>query len=154
MSAELLRELNRDIWEPFQVAYARGDADSYLALHGADLLRVEADEGWLGGLDDYAARVREAFARLAADRTALEIDFRFVERIAAGDRASERGVYRLAVTPPGAETHLHFAKFHTIARKRQGSWRIALDHDHSDNRTIGSDHYAAAHPLDDLDPFV
>lgn len=153
-SAELLRELNRDIWEPFRAAYARGDAEAYLSLHADDLLRVEADENWLGGLDDYAGRVRPAFDRLAADQAALEIDFRFVERIASGDRASERGIYRLAVTMPGAEPQVHFAKFHTVARKQQGSWRIILDHDHSEQRTIGTDHYAAAHALDDLDPFA
>lgn len=82
-------------------------------------------------LDEYAARVREAFGQLAANGTAMEIEFRFVERIASGEYASERGRYRLSVTPPGAETRLHFAEFHTIARKREGVWRIVMDHDHS-----------------------
>jgi hypothetical protein len=95
-SAELLRELNRDIWEPFRAAYARMDADAYLALHSADLLRVEADEKWLGSLDDYAARVRPAFTRLAATSTLMDIDFRFTERIAAGNYAAAQAVDDLA----------------------------------------------------------
>jgi uncharacterized protein (TIGR02246 family) len=151
-SAELLRELNRDIWEPFRAAYARMDADAYLALHSADLLRVEADEKWLGNLDDYAARVRPAFTQLAAASTLMDIDFRFTERIAAGDNASERGIYCLSVTPPGAEPHRHFAEFHTVARKHDGTWRIIHDHDHSDSGSAGN--YAAAHALDDLAPFA
>jgi len=151
---EFLRELNRDIWEPFRAAYARMDADAYLALHSADLLRVEADEKWLGGLDDYAARVRPAFAQLAAKGAVMDIDFRFTERIAAGGNASERGVYRLAVTPPGEEPRLHFAEFRTVARKHEGTWRIVLDHDHSDHGSVGVQRYTAAHALDDLDPFT
>ncbi len=36
----LLIELNRDVWEPFRAAYRAYDAESYLALHTPDLIRV------------------------------------------------------------------------------------------------------------------
>lgn len=79
-------------------------------------------------LDDHAARVRRAFAQLATEGTLVDIGFRFTERIAAGGNAIERAVYRVAMTPPGAEPRLHFAEFPYHGRRTR---RHLADHPRS-----------------------
>jgi hypothetical protein len=50
-------------------------------------------------------------------RDRLDIDFRFTERIAVGELASERGCYRIAVSRADAGDHVLYGLFHTFARK-------------------------------------
>jgi ketosteroid isomerase-like protein len=136
---QLLAEINRDVWIPFQTAYANGDAEAFIALHSPDVIRVEGNGGWLGGLDEYAGRLREWFQWVAVQEGSLDIRFHFLERHANDDIASERGVYRLALTYPEADERVWYGKFHTVSRKRGGVWRIVLDYDSDEGGTVNEE---------------
>ena len=56
-----LDDINRDIWRPFQRSYAALDLAGYLDFHSPDLVRVEVGARWIGGRDEYAARVKRGF---------------------------------------------------------------------------------------------
>jgi ketosteroid isomerase-like protein len=144
---ELLRELNSDLWRPFRAAYRARDAAAFLALHTPDLIRVNGTAGTVHGLSTYAARIEPRFAGLAARNDAVDIAFRFTERVADGDLASERGVYRLVIEPIGGDRLTYYGRFHTFARKVGGTWRIAVDY-------VTDATFEAAAALDDVDRFA
>jgi ketosteroid isomerase-like protein len=153
-TAEALAEINRDVWKPFVASYTAFDADAFLALYDPDLVRVDGGRGWIGGLAGYGVRTREFFTMVGGRGDVIDIAFRFVERIADGDTASERGVYRLEGTPPGEATRVMFGRFHTIARKRDGVWRILFDYDSDEGGTVDGAAFDAAHDADAPAPFT
>ncbi|PRY44852.1 hypothetical protein [Umezawaea tangerina] len=106
--------------------------------------------GWTGEggdgvrFDEYARGTREWFAAVAGSGGGLGIELRFTERIAAGGPASERGVFRITATRPGAEDKLLHGRFHTFSRKSGGRWRIVADYDSDDDGTVTEEVFEAA----------
>jgi ketosteroid isomerase-like protein len=150
-NGQLFAEINRDVWIPFQAAYASGDAEAFIALHAPEVIRVEGNGGWVGGFEEYAGRLREWFQWVAVQEGTLDIRFRFLERHMGDDAASERGVYRLSLTYPDADERLWYGKFHTITRKRGGVWRIVLDYDSDEGGTVTEETFDNGHDLDDFE---
>lgn len=146
-------ELNRDIWVPFSLAYASRDLDAYLDLHAADLVRVDVARQWIGGFTEYGEMSRPIFAKLVDRDDHADIRFRFFERLASADLASERGYYRMTIAVSEPEPHeLTFVgQFHTIARRTDGVWRLAVDYE---TGAATEDDYASAHALDDYATFL
>ncbi|MEV4517654.1 DUF4440 domain-containing protein [Dactylosporangium sp. NPDC049525] len=151
---ELLRELNNELWRPFRAAYRARDAAAFLALHAPDAIRASGTNGTVHGLSDYAAQVEPWFAGLAARNDAADIAFRFTERVAAADLASERGVYRIVIEPVGADRLVFHGRFHTFARKVDGRWRIAVDYDTTDGGAVTAATFEAAAALEDVERFA
>ncbi len=139
---DLLTGLNRDIYEPFSVSYRTYDTEAYLALHTPDLIRVGGPRRVVQGYAEMAAETGPFFADAAARGLRLSIDFRFTERLADGELASKRGIYRIAV---GDE--VFHGRFHTFSRKVDGRWRMAVDYDSDDNATLSPSDWNAADPL-------
>jgi ketosteroid isomerase-like protein len=153
-STDLLTEINRDVWIPFRAAYAAGDPEAFIPLHGKDVIRVEGNGGWVGGFEEYAVRLREWFQWVAVQEGGLDIQFRFTERHASADAASERGVYRLTLTYPDADERVWFGRFHTISRKRRGVWRIVLDYDSDEDGTVNESTFHTGREMDDFAVFA
>jgi ketosteroid isomerase-like protein len=126
---DLLAELNRDLWHPFTVAYATLDADAFMALNHTDVIHISGAGKQVNGYAEYAGQMREFFAMVAARGDRIGIEFRFHERIASGDLASERGVFRMSVVPADGELRTRYGRFHTVARKADGRWRFVVDYD-------------------------
>jgi uncharacterized protein (TIGR02246 family) len=156
MSADgaALRELNRDVWHAFRRAYGAGDAAAFLALHAPDLVRAGGPDKQVYGVAEYAAQTEEWFARLAGRGDRVGIEFRFLERIATGELASERGVYRITAVRAGGERRIFYGRFHTFARKSGGRWRIAVDYDSDEGGTVTEETFTAGAEIDDIDAFA
>jgi ketosteroid isomerase-like protein len=145
---ELLRELNNDIWHAFPRVY--GDADAFLALYAPDLIRAGGPTSKVQGYAEFAEITRQWFADLADRGSTVDIEFRFTERIADADLASERGVFRMtARRATGGEKVFH-GRFHTFSRRIDGRWRIAVDYDSDENGTVTADAFESAAPADDI----
>ena len=140
----LLAELNADIWIPFAEAYNDGDAAAHLALHAPDFIRVEGDRKVIRPLADYATSVRRTFEGAADREEKLNISFRFTERIARGDLASERGIYELVLADNDGNVERLYGRFHTIARKLEGKWRLVVDYDSSEGGAVTRADFLAA----------
>lgn len=136
-----LAEINRDIWTPFSAAYASFDADKYLGLHSKDFIRGTVNE--TRNLDQYAEHVRRQFKRSRESGGKVQIDFSFFERVSSPESASERGIYRYAFTPSGAETQYYYGRFHVFHRKIQGKWKIVVDYDSDEDNSIGEADFKA-----------
>jgi ketosteroid isomerase-like protein len=152
--ADLLREINRDIWRRFRDAYAALDAAGFLALCGPDFIRASAGEGAVFGLAGYAAQIEPFFAMVAERGDKIAIDFRFRERLVSPELASERGVFELTVLPADGEPRTRYGQFHTYARKVDGRWLFAADYDSSEGDTVTAAAYAAGTAVDDVEPYA
>jgi ketosteroid isomerase-like protein len=150
----LLQELNRDVWHAFRAAYSARDAVAFLALNTPDLVRAGGPERQVHGFAEYAAQIEQWFAELTERGDGIGIDFRFVERIAADGLASERGVFRITVTPATGDGRVFYGQFHTFARKAGGRWRIAVDYDTNEGGAVTAESFAAATDIDDVAPFA
>jgi ketosteroid isomerase-like protein len=101
----------------------------------------------------YAAETAAWFTTCAERGDSLDIEFRFTERIAAGDLASERGVFRITATRAGAGDLVFHSRFHTFARKAGGRWRIVADYDTNEDGAITPGMFAAAAAVEDTAGF-
>lgn len=143
---DLLRELNRDVWHPFRTAYGACDTDAFLALHTPGLIRAGGPSKSIRTHDEVAAETAHWFAGALARGIPLDIDFRFVERLAAGGLASERGIYRIT-----AGDDVFHGRFHTFSRHGDTRWQITVDYDAPES---DADAFAAAREIDDIDAFA
>lgn len=142
-----LKEINRDIWQPFSEAYATNDAEKYLGLHRPDFIRGNGGV-WAGlrNLAEYAASVRKNFARNQTEQRKTVIDFTFFERVAEPDLASERGIYRVIYANKDGSRDSAYGQFHVFHRKTNGQWKIAVDYDSDENGSIGPENFEAGWP--------
>jgi hypothetical protein len=148
-----LLEINKDIWTPFSEAYASGDADKYLALHSKDFVRASKSGDNTTDLDGYSKSVLRSFNRNAINGSKATIEFRFFERFASSSTASERGIYKYTYYPLNGTPSSGYGKFHVVSRKEDGIWKILMDYDSDENKTIDEDDFEAAFAAHDIRKF-
>jgi hypothetical protein len=146
----LLEELNRDVWHAFRRAYGERDAPTFLGIHSRDLIRAGGPTKEIHDYDEYAARTGGWFAELTARGDGIGIEFRFLERIAGGGLASERGIFRITATRVGEEAKVFHGRFHTLCRKVDGRWLICADYDSDEGGTVTADMFDAGTDIDDV----
>ena len=142
-SLPYLQELNRDIWLPFMEAYAAGDADKYLGLHTADFIRAQGDGQNTNDLEGYGTSIKAGFKRGKNQEGKTTIEFSFFERFSNGKTASERGIYKYSYTPKTGKSWTGYGQFHVFSRKENGRWKIAVDYDSSEGRTVSEAEFSA-----------
>lgn len=142
---QLLQELERDIWTPFAAAFAAGRPDDYIALHSPSLVRAMGDARRIEPVERWMKGTQGMFRSFSERGTRVAIAFRFLERIANAEAASERGIFEFTMTDPQGAARTTYGKFHVISRKEEGRWRILVDYDSSEGGTIGRDSFLAAH---------
>lgn len=128
-----LQEINTQIWEPFSKAFETSDHQLFASLHSDNLIRVGADGNQILNKEDYIKGYKASWETNNQKRT---IAFRFLERLATNDRASERGIYKLTINPESTNEQSYYGKFHVILTKESGTWKILLDYDSSEGNTI------------------
>jgi len=153
MTDKLLQELNNDAWLPFSQAFADGDVERYLELYAPDFTWIQAQRRIIMGFDEYAPLTRKSFVDRAARGVSVQIAFRFVERIASGELASERGVFQLSGSAPDGPRPQIYGRFHTVARRTGEGWRFVVDYESDDGGTVTAADFEAALPLDDVTGF-
>ena len=153
-NTDFLKEVNRDIWQPFIEAYATLDAEKYKSLETEDFIRAEGNGKSLPSYTDYFKGVDKWFSDLKKDKRKLSISFRFTERFANGKTASERGIYELkSYDAIGKETWKGYGEFHVFLRKINNSWKIVVDYDSNEKNAIDEKSYLAAFAIDDFEKY-
>ena len=150
-TSEALSSLNNELWTPFAATYAAGDADGFLTLYSPDLIRAGGPTRQVIGFDEYATQTREWFRDLSARGSSVAIEFRFTERLAGAELASERGIYRIVGTNADGDHRVFYGGFQTFARRTDGRWRFVADYDRND---ADEDAFTAAYAANDVDAFT
>ncbi|MGW6933858.1 YybH family protein [Lentzea sp. NPDC054927] len=153
MDTNLLRQLNNDIWHPFRLAYSKLDAAAFLDLHSPELIRAGGPAKQVFGFADYSDQIGKWFAELADRGSSVTISFRFVERIASNDLASERGIFQIVSTRADGDGRTFYGRFHTYARRTDGRWRICVDYDTDERSATLEEEFLAGIDIDDVEAF-
>ncbi|GGU52141.1 YybH family protein [Lentzea flava] len=153
MEIDLLRQLNDQIWHPFRLAYAKLDAPAFLDLYAPELIRAGGPAKQVLGLAEYSDQIEDWFAELANRGSSVTIAFRFVERIASRDLASERGIFQIVSKRSENDERTFYGRFHTCARRTDGRWRICMDYDTDERSATLEEEFLAAVDVDDVEVF-
>ncbi|MDC8002448.1 nuclear transport factor 2 family protein [Aureisphaera galaxeae] len=122
-NADLAKEVDQQVWEPFKQSYKSGDAVTFNSIHTDDVIRITG-RGIQKG-QEYKDSNTQWLSK--PDRKARTIDFVFEHRIYAEDTAYEIGYYKIVY---GAdEAKANYARFTVVLKKENGTWRIAQDWD-------------------------
>ena len=149
----ILEAINRDIWKPFSEAYGTSQPEKYIALHSKDFIRAEGNEKQIKDLAGYADGVRQMFSNVVKDKTKVDINFRFLERVTNEQSASERGIYEFIYITAKGEKQVFYGKFHVFLRKEKGIWKILIDYDSNENNTINAQSFQAAFGMEEFEKY-
>ncbi len=121
-------EVDEQLWKPFKKAWEQRDAKAFVALHTADVMRINPSSGIRAG-KVYTDRLMKVYeGKSDAKRT---IDFWLEHRYYTGDIGYEVGYYEVISKKPGEDERRFYARFHIVLRKEEGRWKIAQDWDTS-----------------------
>ncbi len=149
-----LQAINQDIWLPFKEAYGTLNVEKYKNLHLKDFIRASAQEKRLPNFEDYFKTSGDWFSDLKKKNQRLEIDFRFIERFANEKTASERGIYALkCFDSEGKMLWTGYGKFHVFLRKDQDIWKIVVDYDSDEQKTINESVFNNAFDMNDFEKY-
>ncbi len=116
------QEIDQQIWQPFQKAYAEADGELFVSLHAPDVRRVTP---W--GMEVGAEYLEKSLERMSKpDWPTNQISFRFEHRIHREDLAYEVGYYQIIYDQSGEKA---YGRFHVVLEKRDGRWKIIQDWD-------------------------
>jgi ketosteroid isomerase-like protein len=145
------KAINEQVWKPFTEAIMQQDADKFISVHSKDVIRVERDAKkilsyteYRKGMDSWTAWRKQ----LQDSRTKYVFELRFTERISNGDVAHEVGYFKNETTSSDGQVKKSYGKFHVVLRKENGTWKILVDSDSNEGRTITESTFLAASPLE------
>jgi len=147
---EALKEINKQIWQPFTTAFETSNYEMFGSIHSPMLLRVSGDQKTIRFFESYIGGYKTRWENSKRKQT---ISFRFIERIPNDDFASERGIYKLTVDLGSEQERSFYGQFHVLHKKIDGRWKIILDYDSSENNTINEASYTAAYAIDDFENY-
>jgi ketosteroid isomerase-like protein len=142
------REINEQVWKPFIKTLNERDTKGFLALHSKDVIRSPRDSKAVWNWDKYYQQ-QETFARLDGTSGARgQIALRFTERIANNNLAIEVGIFKYTHIENEALPRNYYGRFHVALRKENGAWKIIVDTDSSEGKTIDEEDFMAASPME------
>lgn len=145
------KAINNDVWKPFSEAFSTNNAEKYLALHTADMLRVGSNT--ILTKQQYTAEQHRYFAWRKEKSIGIMIEFRLTERAVTSTFASERGIYHTISNKGTPNERNHYGKFHVLFRKENGTWKITMDYDSDEKGTINAKSFEEAFALEDYSKY-
>lgn len=142
------KEINDQVWKPFIKGFTEGDTDLFMNVHSKDLVRSSRDSKQVINWDAYYKQTKDGNERRKTSKTRLEIELRFTERINNDDQAIDVGIYKTSWWAADGKSGAGYGRFHVIHRKENGTWKILVDMDSSEGRTIGETQFLAANPME------
>ncbi len=128
----LQKEINEHVWKPFVQSFNNLNTEGFMAVHRRDMYRVIQDANLIYGYDKYSADLKQGNEKARRINQKRTIELRFVQRIAASDKAFEVGYYRFTSFDANGITRNAYGKFHVLLRKENGIWKILMDADASE----------------------
>ncbi len=110
-------------------AYPALDAEQALSTCSTDFLHAGGPTEVAQDRASYLADFRAFFDLVRGNGDRIDLEFRFTQRILGDGVASERGMFRMAVTPAAGAPRQRFGRFHVFLRVEDGRWRILTDYD-------------------------
>ncbi|HMQ63240.1 MAG TPA: nuclear transport factor 2 family protein [Flavilitoribacter sp.] len=144
--ATLQQEINDQVWKPFLESFNSYDAETFMAVHHPEAIRVIEDADQVLDFHAYGENSRAGFRRGKESGVKRELTLRFTRRIAGEANAFEIGIYRSRIIRPDGTTNDYFGIFHVVLKKRDGRWQIWVDSDTSEGAS--EEAYLAAEAME------
>lgn len=146
------KEINEQVWKPFIKTLLSHDVDGFMNLHSKDVMRVERDNGHILNFDQYKKDLNTSWPAwkqsIEVEKTKNSFELRFLERTSNGNQAFEVGYFKNETINVKGEKRTGYGQFHVALRKENGVWKILVDSDSNNNRTITEEMFQAAKPLE------
>jgi ketosteroid isomerase-like protein len=146
------KEINDQVWKPFTQAIKIQDIESFMALHSKDVMRVERDNGHILNYDQYKKDLTMSWPAwkqaMEVDKTKMHFELRFLERTSNGSQAFEVGYFKNETVNAKGEKRIGYGQFHVALRKENGVWKILVDSDSNNKRSITEEMFLAAKPIE------
>ncbi len=145
------KDINEHVWIPFTKAIMSQDVEGFVKVHSKDLVRAERDSKRVLTLTDYQKAMTASWPRWkeqnVKENLKYTFELRFTERISNGTQAFEVGYFQNEVTKPNGETQKQYGRFQVALRKENGVWKILVDSDSSEGRSITEKDFLEAKPM-------
>lgn len=138
------QEINEQVWKPFIKAFNENDTKAFMAVHSKDVVRSPRDAKAVWNWDQYFEQQERGDKADKASNRKRSLELRFTERISSQDQAVQVGIYKTTYINPDGITRSFYGRFHVVLRKEDGTWKILVDTDSSENNSISEKDYLAA----------
>lgn len=145
-------KINADMYGNFSKAFETLDYKLFASIHSDDMIRISGNGGEIKDVTAYLKGYQKRWSD--PNRKPSPIDFRLFERIYSDDLVSDRGIYRVTYTNDKGDVQYSFGQFHVLLRLENNSWKILIDYDSNENKTINQESYTKAFSLSDSKNYV
>ena len=148
--AELLKQINSDIWLPFLQGVNQDDAELYNSVHSKDFYWVAGGtKTRIMNFKEYVEDARKVMSDRKQKSITTTLHVRFLERNINEEFASEKCVIQYVATEAGKPATALYSIIHVFSKKENGVWRKYVQYVNSDK--ISSDTFESALPLEKID---
>jgi len=145
-STAIQKEIDSNVWKPFQEAFEALDAEKLNALYGDDVLRVTPS-----GIDTdnkFIAANLARFQEYKVQGVKIELDFWFDSRFSNEHTSYEVGFYSIRFVK-AKSANVVYGQFHIVLKKIDGAWKITQDWDTTTiaGEAIGANVFGKQPPL-------
>jgi hypothetical protein len=121
---EQIKELNRDIWEPFVKGVNSNNPAMYNAVNSKDFYWVaDGTKPRIMNLEEYIEDARLVMNSRTAKGIKSEIEIRFLNRNINHEFASEKCAVRFTAVSPDGKTEVFYSAMQVFSRKENGVWK-------------------------------
>jgi hypothetical protein len=128
------------------------DIEGFIQLHSREVMRVERDSKHILNYDQYKSDMEKSWPAwkqsIHVEKTKYTFELRFLERASNGHQAFEVGYFKNETVNATGEKRTSYGQFHVALRKENGVWKILVDSDSNNNRTITEEMFHAAKPME------
>ncbi len=134
-------KINADMYGNFSKAFETLDFNLFASIHSNDMIRISGNGGEIKDVKAYLNGYKERWS--SSNKKPTLIDFRLFERIYSDTLVSDRGIYRVSYTNDD-KIQYSYGQFHVILKMVKGFWKIWIDYDSNQNKTINKNSYINA----------
>lgn len=140
--------VNEQIWKPFIEAFNNRNTQKFMDVHSKDVVRSSRDSKQVIGWDEYYKQMERGDKSENASKSKRILELRFTERLYGKDKAVEVGIYKTTYVRADGTSQSFYGRFHCVHRKENGVWKILVDTDSSEGRTISEKNFLEASPME------
>ncbi|WP_109299015.1 DUF4440 domain-containing protein [Aquimarina sp. AU474] len=143
--ASIHDKINADIYKEFSKAFETLDYDLFASIHSKEMIRISGNGGEIKNATTYLEGYQKRWSD--PNRKTATIDFRLFERIYSDSLVSDRGIYKVVYTNDKNQLKTSYGQFHLLLKPEDENWKISLDYDSNENKTITKESFETAYPI-------
>jgi hypothetical protein len=148
--ADLLKQLNSDIWYPFLKGVNENNARLYTRVHADEFYWVLAGTRTrIMNFKEYVADADKVMSQRAAKGITTELNVRFMERNVNEEFASEKCVIQWISKESDAKSTISFGTVQVFSRKINGVWKKIVQYVHTES--VSEEMFSLAFSLEKTD---